>query len=322
MLAFTVLTGFCILVYCVDSLNPNRIAFGSCNRNNQQSLWHIVQSHEPSRLLLLGDNMYADKKLLNFKFVQADPTQLQNAYKQLGSDTDFQRLLSSVGGMNAVHATYDDHDYGINDGDATYEYKKESMYYFKSFFTNNTSPSRYIHDDGVYSSSVVRFPISSKNSNNNNSEQLYNNIKIIMLDVRYNKIKSTVSTLFTNKQSTPKCTILGSNQWRWFEQELSSSIIPDPITGELIDLILIGSGTQIIPQGKLIEETWDKDCPEDRERILQIISGTVYQSRYSGGDGSQISIMLLSGDGHGAELSQVNIYFYINLYMIYICINI
>ena len=143
-----------------------------------------------------------------------------------------------------------------------------------------------------------------------------------MLDVRYNKIKSTVSTLFTNKQSTPKCTILGSNQWRWFEQELSSSIIPDPITGELIDLILIGSGTQIIPQGKLIEETWDKDCPEDRERILQIISGTVYQSRYSGGDGSQISIMLLSGDVHGAELSQVRIYVYINLYMIYMCINI
>ena len=307
-----------------------RLGFGSCNRNDKEPIWHVMSSLAPDKLILLGDNMYADKKVRNFKFKQALPATFIKEYEKLGSDEDFIALVESMGGMDSVYATYDDHDFGINNGDHTYIFRNESMQAFKDFFSNSSygngsgktgatvsstlggADTRYSKKDGVYSSSILEVPLKSCGVGASVSAPSVARVKIILLDVRYNRVSSS---------SESKCSILGEKQWDWLKQELDSSVHTGGNTGDWectaadadtcseppVDLILVGSGTQILPQGKIIEETWHKDCAPERERLLGMLSDTVASSlggapAVAGSD--HINVMLLSGDVHGAEVAQ------------------
>ena len=322
-----------IHVYCSDSdiNNGLRIAVGSCNNHKREGIWDIVSHHKPQKMILLGDNMYADKRTgftTGFGvFEEANHTELGAEYDLFGEDESYQDLLLEIGGLSNVYAIYDDHDYGINNGGADYQYKQQSRDEFNKFFQVDYSHShRKTLEDGVYSSHIVEELV----------DGVVLRIKVIMLDVRYNRIM----------QPSESCDLLGDEQWRWLQGELDSSIYnhnsthtntDTPITvcddvqsngvcvnatdttDTPVDLILIGSGTQILPQGKMIEETWDKDCVPNRERLLDMLSDTIEQSILTNTAGTSpngistgvsdnhINILLLSGDVHGAEISQVYI---------------
>ena len=46
-----------------DIKEGHSIAFGSCNDAERLSMWGAIASKEPDTLILLGDNIYADKKV-------------------------------------------------------------------------------------------------------------------------------------------------------------------------------------------------------------------------------------------------------------------
>src|SRR5690606_11168750 len=90
------------------------IAFGSCNRQaERQPLWHPILQHNPDLWIWLGDNIYADTHEM-----QA----MEAMYRLQKSLPEYQALYGTV----PVIGTWDDHDYGINDGGKYYAKKQES----------------------------------------------------------------------------------------------------------------------------------------------------------------------------------------------------
>ncbi|MBW1881175.1 MAG: hypothetical protein JRJ84_22705 [Deltaproteobacteria bacterium] len=77
--------------------------------------------------------------------------------------------------------------------------------------------------------------------------------------------------------------MLGEDQWRWLEQQLR----------EPADVRLIGTSTQLLGEFNGYE-AW-ANLPHERERMLRLLEET----------GAGAHTLLLSGDAHWAELSQV-----------------
>lgn len=256
------------LVVSVESTHPalpaRRIAFGSCHSQLRQGIWDLVGASHPDQLLLLGDNIYADRrKGLNWH--GATPEQLRRHYCALNGDKSWQRLVRQLGGFDSILATWDDHDYGINNGDSRYIFKNESRSAFLDFFrVPADTPRRSL--DGVYMSSTFRL-------NSTDREFSY---KVVNLDTRYNMVSATVSP--------ERADMLGAAQWSWLEEQLSDAEV---------DLIFLGSSMQLLPTGKLIPESWHSHDPKGRERILRLISLSPCPN-----------IIILSGDIHEAEISQ------------------
>lgn len=250
-----------------SSSPTRRIAFGSCHTQLRESIFDTIGSFDPDQLVLLGDNIYADTKV-GVNFLEATPEQLSRHYCALNGDPSWQRLVRRLGGYGSILATWDDHDYGINNGDSTYQYKNESMESFLDFFRiPSDSPRR--DRDGVYHSTVHEIL--------DEQGRAYQ-YKIITLDTRYNMLS------VVNGASEPD--MLGPQQWAWLTDEL---------TDLEVDFILLGSGVQVLPSDKLILESWHYHDPKGRERLLSLISLSPCPN-----------IILLSGDVHEAEISQVS----------------
>jgi alkaline phosphatase D len=246
--------------------SSTKIVFGSCNRQFVQSIWRQLEQVRPERVILLGDNIYADKKVHWFKFVDASPDEIYRHYCNLNGNKRWQSFVRSVGGFDNVHAVWDDHDFGTNDGDRFYAHKDASRKLFLDFFrVPESSPRR--HRSGVYDSSI--HPLRTRPG----MPTLY--YKIILLDVRYN---------LNVKGDLPERDILGEEQWLWLEAELQD---------EAPFVTLLSSGIQVLPTGKIVEESWSR-APEARDRLLRMILNA--KSR---------NVFILSGDVHMAEISQV-----------------
>src|SRR5687768_16983467 len=89
-------------------------AFGSCNRQNlPQPLWDVIARDEPDLWIWLGDNIYGDTN---------DMVVLKAKYDQQLQQEGYRRFTAQV----PVIGTWDDHDYGRNDANKSYPYKKAS----------------------------------------------------------------------------------------------------------------------------------------------------------------------------------------------------
>jgi len=201
-------------------------------------LWgRILEQSRPQDLILLGDNMYADHRGWT-GFSPSDAENLQRQYQLLAQNIDFKLLVDSLGGIEKISATFDDHDYGINNGDSTFPLRNLSQTFFWDFLrVPMGSPIR--EQSGVYSSKLVDI-----------SENL--TYKIILLDTRSNK--SPTGT-------TPDGDFLGKEQWSWLERELAD---PRP------EIMFVGSSIQVLPTDKVLEETWN-EFPRARQRLLDLI---------------------------------------------------
>ena len=100
----------------LPELDIQRIAFGSCaSQYGDQPIWTEVIAAEPDLFLHLGDAIYADWD--GTKGVPPSIEKMKADYAALAGKPEFKRARSKIPFM----ATWDDHDYGINDGGADFE---------------------------------------------------------------------------------------------------------------------------------------------------------------------------------------------------------
>jgi len=235
----------------------SRILFGSCLKEAETSpIFETILAHEPELFLFLGDNIYADT---------SDMAVMQAKYDVLAATPKFAELMKAC----PVHATWDDHDYGINDGGAEFEKRDEAQRVFVDFWGDPAdSPRRSrpgIYEAKIYGEAGTR-------------------VQVIMLDTRYFRgplkkgEKRVGGVYYPNEDKS--VTMLGAAQWAWLEEELRKPA----------EVRLIGSSIQCVSEASG-HETW-ANLPFERQRLFDLIGKTKANG-----------VIILSGDRHWAELS-------------------
>lgn len=246
-----------------DKLVLSRIAFGSCARQNKpQPIWDAVVGTKPDIYLAVGDNIYGDTQ---------DMAVLQKKYDMLAAIPGWQNLKKTC----PILATWDDHDYGVNDGGAEYPKKDESQQLFLDFFgIAKDSPRR--QQKGIYHAETFGPPDKR--------------VQVILFDTRYFRSplkKKPFKVIFGEGPYEPssdaKATMLGETQWQWLEEQLK---IPAKVR-------LFVSSIQLVAQ----DHGWEKwlNFPLERERLYTLIKDT-----------KAAGIVCISGDRHLAELSMMD----------------
>lgn len=202
-----------------------RIAFGSCSDEDAaQPLWSAIVGTDPDLWVWLGDNIYADTE---------DMSVMAAKYEMQLRDPGYEELRARV----PVVGTWDDHDYGLNNGGREYPMREESQALLLDFLG---VPERSVRRDraGVYASHTYG-PAGRR-------------VKVLLLDVRYHR-----------EAPGPEAAMLGEEQWRWLESELR---------GSDAQIHLIGSGIQVLP----VDHRYEKwmNFPAERERLLSLIGET------------------------------------------------
>jgi alkaline phosphatase D len=203
----------------------SRIAFGSCSDEDRpQPLWPHVVADDPDVWVWLGDNIYGDT---------SDMAVMRQKYARQKSHPGYQALL----GTAAVIGTWDDHDYGLNDGGREFRARRESQQALLDFFGVPAASPRRARA-GVYESYVYGAP--------------GRQVKVILLDTRYHR-----DPIGSGGD------VLGDEQWAWLERELRNS---------RAQVHLIGSSIQVVPQDHRFEK-W-ANFPAARERLFRLIGET------------------------------------------------
>jgi len=237
------------------------LAFGSCNRVDLPNLlWDDVLDTNPDVWVWGGDNIYADTD---------DMVTLRAMYDVQKEQPEYKKLLESTD----VIGTWDDHDYGLNDGGVEFESKDASQQEFLNFMNVPTiSPLR--KRQGVYNSKKYQVDGHS--------------INIIILDTRYFRTQLTPDTE-TNKRIKPNeygvGTILGEVQWKWLENKLNESTS---------DFNIIVSSVQYLSKEHGFE-AWG-NFPHEVDRLANLIT-----------DSKAEGVIVLSGDRHISEFSKTNL---------------
>ena len=237
------------------------LAFGSCNRTDLPNLlWDDILNIKPNVWVWGGDNVYADTD---------DMVALRAMYTKQNQNKEYRKLIENT----EIIGTWDDHDYGLNDGGVEFEAKAESQHEFLNFMNiSKDSPLR--NQEGVYSSTKYNLEKGSVN--------------IIILDTRYFRTAITLDTV-TEKRVKPNeygvGTILGEIQWAWLENQLNQSSA---------DFNIIVSSVQVLSNEHGFE-AWG-NFPHEADRLEKLISSSKAEG-----------VIILSGDRHISEFSQTQI---------------
>ncbi len=232
------------------------IAFGSCNKEDQpQPMWEEILNYNPDLWIWLGDNIYGDSK---------DPEVLREKYQTQLENSSYKKFI----GVTPVIGTWDDHDYGVNDGGIGNPIREESQQAFCDFMQmSDKNPVR--SRKGVYSSNTYEF-----------QEKL---IKVILLDSRYHR--DTIYRVDGVYQPNMEGTILGEEQWKWLEDELTDS---------KADVHIIGNGIQFLSAQHRFEK-W-ANFPNERKRLLELLKNKKPKG-----------LIMISGDRHIGEVSKLEL---------------
>lgn len=244
-----------------DDAVLTRIAFGSCARQNTpQPIWHTIAAAKPQLFLFIGDNIYGDTE---------DMDRLRFKYAQLAAKPGYKKMLETV----PLLATWDDHDFGVNDGGVEYPMKKESQKVFLDFYKEPKDSPRW-NREGVYLAKT--FGPKGKR------------VQVILLDTRY--FRSALKKVakrpkgrgpYVDDNDTSK-TMLGEAQWKWLEKTLR----------EPAEIRIVASSVQVVPQS----HGWEywQNFPHERKRLFKLI-----------GDTKANGVIMISGDRHHAEISKL-----------------
>jgi alkaline phosphatase D len=177
------------LISCVSpkSLYPSKvndftIAFGSCNKQKKENiLWKEIQKNKPNLWVWGGDNIYANTDNIDT---------LRSGYRTLKEQKGYVDLVQNI----SVMATWDDHDYGMNDGGVEFSKKEMSQEVFLDFFNVDTKSHRR-NQNGVYHSEIFKTPLTKS---------------------KINKKRFVPNTFGEGS-------LLGAAQWNWLTDELHNS---------------------------------------------------------------------------------------------------
>ena len=250
------------LVQAQESRVLSNIVFGSCLDKTEHPMLDRTLLLPMDLFIFLGDNIYAD-------------TSDMRVMKQKYDDLKMSRFFQTLRKKTPFMATWDDHDFGPNDGGANYPMRRESQQQFFDWLDEPANSPRR-QQEGVYNASSFG-PVEKR-------------VQVIMLDTRYFRsplkkgnldIVPSGGSYIPNDDS--QSTILGADQWTWLEQRLQ-----EPAT-----LRLIGSSIQFVASAHG-GECWS-NFPHERQRLIQLIQKT----RANG-------IVFLSGDRHWCEFSRMD----------------
>lgn len=248
-------------------LNPanlvRKIAFGSCaHQKKPEPIFKVIEDNQPDLYIGAGDNVYSSKP---------EDKPISEAYRLQSRVPEYNSLREKV----PMLATWDDHDYGLNDGGKENPEKEVAKNLFLQHFPND---AKFIstHQAGVYHS-VILGPSHSQ-------------VQVILLDTRSyrdslekNPHPKHPLDIYQPTQDKTK-SFLGEEQWKWLEDELKKAV----------DLRIIVSSVQLIPDDHSFEK-WGL-FPHERTRLLNLIQSLKKQNT-----------LVISGDRHLGEISQIKL---------------
>lgn len=264
----------------------SRIIFGSCNSQYyEQPFWKIIRERNPIAFVWAGDAVYADDQMRQSwsseeptpscidksrkegnirwpwssilkhrsrsgQIAYATPEYLRQVYTTQLNVQDYRLLLQEDNGAGekiSIFGAIDDHDYGINNGDMTFPFRRESGIEFTKFLglknESSATSRRAAKGLGVYGVQVYNFSSTTRRlltddeagldpdvvseatfsdrfvDSDVNSNQL---VAVFVLDVRSNKMPwpQNIPERFT---LNPNGDFLGEHQWKWFETAIGRS---------------------------------------------------------------------------------------------------
>ena len=269
LMATLLVLGLFTLAACAvrpDEAPVTRIAFGSCiDQRKPQAITETVQAYGPELFVFLGDNVYGDVE-------GGTADKLREAYEHQSRSAEFARLLQAP----LVLATWDDHDFGVNDGGADFALKRDAEALFLDFWQVPADDPRRARD-GVYGS----FSFGPDGQR----------VQVILLDTRFfrSPLRPTDERDAKGKERylpdpSPDKTLLGADQWRWLEAALE----------ETADLRIIASSIQVIAEAHGFER-WGQ-LPAERDRLYRLLR----QAR-------DTPTIVISGDRHIAALYRIDL---------------
>ena len=252
---------------------PTRLAFASCfDQDKDASAWTQLQSQNPDLMIMMGDNVYAS---------QAAKKPILQQYIKLEKLSTYRKFRETVPFL----ATWDDHDYGVSDGDVTNPEKQEARKAF-TYHYPYIRDSTLLDQPGIFHSKIL----GGVKEGRGRRARVTPSLHVIMLDTRWNKtpwtkVPSADGTHQVITQSTDKKeTILGDVQWEWLEDQLQ---IPT-------DFKIIVSSMQVLAEEHGYER-WGH-FPHEKQKLLNLIAKTKPKN-----------LVILSGDRHFASHSKIEI---------------
>ena len=239
------------------------IAFGSCNTAEREiPVLNTIAGEDHDLFMYVGDNVYGDARMYD-----ASLPELRDAYHQLAARPEFQALRARF----PMLATWDDHDYGMNDAGGRFAFKGFAEQLFLDFWGAPEDDVRRTRE-GIYDAKVFG-PEGQR-------------VQIILLDTRYFRSDLTVTDQRGAPgrerylpSADPDQDMLGAAQWAWLEDQLR----------EPADLRLVVTSIQVHAEGHGWE-AW-RTMPLERDRLYGLITET-------GAEG----VVFVSGDRHSAGL--------------------
>ncbi len=236
----------------------SRVAFGACHKLDRPfGVWDVIRARDPALFIFLGDTVYLDTIDMRAKAAE---------YAKLAAVPEFANFRKHV----PIISTWDDHDYGENDGGASYPKRDESQQIFLDFFREPADSPRRTRA-GVYHALLLGPP--------------GRRTQIILLDTRYFRSPLRPDTRGGYlPQHDPNATMLGDVQWKWFAQQLR---VP-------AELRLIVSSIQVEHEDQP-NEKW-ANMPAERAKLFKTIA-----------DANASGVIFISGDRHHGEISRMDI---------------
>ncbi len=223
-------------------------------------MWDPILSNEPQVFIWGSDIIYSDTY---------DMSIMSNAYQKMKNDSAYMNLKENL----SVLGVWDEHAYGLNDGGANYSQKDSVQQIFLDFFDVDSLDNRR-KQKGIYNSKLFKIDDYS--------------INIILLDTRYFRSELTKDPEGKKRyipNNNSESTMLGTEQWNWLENELTSSKANFNIIMSSIQFLSYEHGF----------ESWG-NMPNEINKMEEILAGS-----------NAKGIILLSGDRHIAEISKANV---------------
>ena len=224
-----------------------KIGLGSCNNQNYPTpAWDALEDENLDAFFFLGDNVYGD-------IPSGELDYLKQSYELFGS------VMPTWLKETELFVIWDDHDFGLNDGGASYKYRSQSQELFNDFWNIPEADIRRSRE-GIYFSTTKS--ISGKK------------VLLIGLDTRYfrSDLIKKGDTYQANTASTS--TILGREQWNWLKDQLSQPH----------DVLILATSIQLLATNHRFEK-W-ANFPHERAKLISMLEQL------------DSTVLIVSGDRH------------------------
>jgi alkaline phosphatase D len=230
--------------------NSIKLGLGSClDQDFPQPIWNSIKQENLNYFIFLGDNVYGD-------LPSGKLNKMKKAYahqKKLIPDWLFKK---------DVNVIWDDHDYGINNGGASYPLKKQAQLMYLDFWNISSGDERRKRE-GIYTNKFINIDGFMVN--------------LILLDTRYfrSDLDKTIGINPVYKKNLDlNSTILGKKQWAWLEE----------IINRKADLVIISTSIQLLATSHRFEK-WS-NFPHEHIRMKKLLKQL------------NTPVLIISGDRH------------------------